>query len=232
MRARKRIVHFVRADLVRTLALCVATAPLLLATGCFSQVLRADFNEYAGTPSDSELDGSIPGKPNGDSIQNANDVDVVVDEAIDGKSVRIHGQIELLPESHSVPDAYVINWVGLRALVDNDDTSEIEILDSDGDAALVLEFDGANSELNVMSGSDSVPPISVSNLVHTIQMRVDLRNEGFVDFVYQEVGGPPTELPNLAFLEDFDNLSSINFLGDEDATYYMNDLTVTTETDR
>src|SRR5690606_5427816 len=125
---------------------------------------------------------------------------------------------------------YVINWVGLRALVDNDDTSEIEILDSDGDAALVLEFDGANSELNVMSGSDSVPPISVSNLVHTIQMRVDLRNDGFVDFVYQEVGGPPTELPNLAFLEDFDNLSSINFLGDEDATYYMNDLTVTTET--
>jgi hypothetical protein len=206
---------------------------MLLSTGCFSGILRADFNEYAGTPSDAQLNGSIPGEPDGDSIQNADDIDVVVDEAIDGKSVRIQDQIELLPASHSAPDEYLIDWVGSRALLDNNGISLVSILDDDGDAALILEFDGVLDELRVLSGSPAVAPIPLTDLVHVIEITIDMTGDGNINFKYQELGEEPDELSNLEFLDpEFDEFGSADFQGSSNATYYMNDLTVITNSDR
>lgn len=222
-----------RAGVARFLTLCLLVTPMLLSTGCFSGILRADFNEYAGTPSDGQLNGSIPGEPDGDSIQNADDVDVVVDEAIDGKSVRIQGQIELLPTSHSTPDEYLIDWVGSRLLLDNSGISIVSILDNDGDAALILEFDGLTDELRVLSGSPAVDGIPLSDLVHVIEMTIDMTGEGSIDFKYQEFGEEPEQLDNLEFLDpEFDEFGSADFQGSSNATYYMNDLTVITNSDR
>jgi len=113
---------------------------MLLSTGCFSRVLRADFNEYAGTPIDEQLNGSIPGIPDGDTIQNAQSSTVVVDEVIEDKSVRIRGQLELFPADHDTPDEYIIDWVGFREFIGNSGNSTISFLDNDGDAALCLLY--------------------------------------------------------------------------------------------
>jgi hypothetical protein len=206
---------------------------MLLSTGCFTRVLRADFNEYAGAPVDELLNGSIPGIPDGDFIQNTQSSAVVVDEVIEDKSVRIRGQLELFPAEHDTPDEYIIDWVGFREFIGNSGNSTISFLDNDGDAALVLEFDGELGRINILSGTEFAPPVPVGSLIHVIEISINMTGLGSVDFSYQESDDPPDELNNLEFLdEDFDELENILFEGASNATYYMNDLDVFTRTDR
>lgn len=215
-------------------ALTCCAIGMLLATGCANRILNADFDKYAGTPTAGDaLDRPIPGLPEGDTIENTENVEVVVDEVIRGKTARIRGQMDLLPAAHTTPDMYVIKWTGMRSFIANEGVSTVSFLDEDGDAALVLEFEGATGRLHWRTGDDPAPSTMLGGLVHDIEITIDMRGVGNIDVMINEMDGSPNRHENLDFLEaGFDELARIRFEGAANATYYLAELDAVTKSSR
>lgn len=219
-----------RTGIVRTAIVGLGVAALVLTTtGCgVSRVLRADFNEYTGEPSGEDLNGPIPGVPDGDAIENAGDVSVGVDQGfIEGKSLEIQGSVDFVPASHETPDEYQIDWLGFRTFIGQSGTSTMTFLDDDGEVALELVFSGEDGNLHLTTGTEFVPSVMLGSLPHDIDITIDFSIKR-MNFSYQEVNEEvPHELNGLDFLDSgFDGLDRIRFEGPSNATYFLNDLDV------
>ncbi len=222
-----RISHQSRAGVLRWAELGLVLC-LLSLTGCYQRILRADFNEYSGTPGGSLLQGSIPGIPSGDFIEFSPGCSVVVDQFIEGKSLRVTDTVELVAAAHEDADQYRMDWVGYRDFSGAATNSTITLMDDEEDPMLILEFNAAARALRFVSGTPGqLPEVSLADKIHSIRIFVDMRAGGRIDFFLDQADENPSVLPDLDFLSnDFDELRRIRIEGASSAVHYMNDMDI------
>ncbi len=207
----------------------------VMCSGCgLSRILRADFDQYSGTPANEMLQNDIPGIPDGDRIDNVIPT-VLVEEngPLTGKNLRIDGQLDFIVADHKTPDKYVISWKGKRNQFDTG-VSTISFLDSNGNEALVLRFDGQS--IRQLTGDNLEPPAFHRSAIatHSFSVEINMAGVGHTSVTYQEEGQSQSPIkidhPNLRFRDsDFNKLRTIRFHSPTNGTYHLDDLNVFTK---
>ncbi len=207
-----------------------------LLVGCGDWVLRGDFNNYIPNTSNAQLEGSILGKPDGDSIDNVlPPVRIIAGspnnilQIGDGND---SGQIEFIAVPHNPPLEYRIDWDGNRVTVGSGNTF-VRLIgdDSSGNVQNILHMRFSFPEIDfLINGEDDViePILFEANQAHSITIVLKLTSPKEVEIQFKQNGVVMSR--NFPIESDVTSLTSIAFNTQPFGDYQVADIDIFAKT--
>lgn len=203
-------------------------------SGCGNWVLRADFDNYSPNISNSaNLEGSIKGNPEGDSIElNCPTGDLAILSG-NPNELRIDNCFEFIfiPADHSPPPGYKIDWVGRRDFASGTGLTFITFIDdSNPTGGFFLAFQSGTLKIIRKVNQDVLAEVNVSDSsTHSIRLEMNMDDNAMIQFWFQEKFGDGTSGPQMrrSFdLPSFKKITGIRIDTEQNAAYTLSDLDV------
>ncbi len=167
---------------------------LITSSGCLTTLLRDDFDGRSPNIINTNLQGSIPGEPDGDRIALVHPTVIPVQEPqLTNQSLRINNRVDFELADHDAFGRYIVSWKGIQVNSPSANTL-IDFLNEDDEVVLTLHFDA--NDLEVLSSNATPPP--------QFNFQTDVVHQFTVVFIIQGTNGS-TSYADIAVSEEIGN---------------------------